>query len=57
VTIIKFGCSEIALIIGRKSVLMESESDAVNVQLVGGQIGCLQFNIMPIHRDVIECPD
>lgn len=29
-TIIKFGQGKIALIIGRKSVLMEIESDAVN---------------------------
>jgi len=37
VTIIKFGQREIALIIDRKSVLIESKFDAFNVTHVGGE--------------------
>lgn len=36
-TIIKFGQREIALIIDRKSVLIESKFDAFNVTHVGGE--------------------
>lgn len=61
-TIIKFGQGKIALIIGRKSVLMEIESDAVNVPHLWGEqraVGCgwgmvqILF-IMPIGIALID---